>query len=206
LRKEENMVDGYAMDPLLPRQVLDSIMDAQAVWTYHQSVLPDERPVAELLPSTAALIRALSRLETLCAMHPELTMKDVIPPGAVSPEEVRDWRENADMLRSIVHTPEVPATIVVSSRAPGSAPSDVADVLERLDGATFAVRLAAREDGAPMHTIDIGPAIANAVEELFGPPDDGLRIVGEYLDERDDDEDPGARERARELRRHLRRY
>ncbi|WP_024287365.1 hypothetical protein [Cellulomonas sp. KRMCY2] len=154
------------MDPLHPRHVLDAISDAQAIWTYHRGELGGTDRLADVAEHTDRLIRALSRLQTLAATHPDLTIDDAIPRGAVPQDEILHWLESAAFVRSLVEIPEHPFEIVVSSGAPASAAGEVAELLTTLNGQRLPVRLCLEADGTPTHRVDLTPSVLAALDAM----------------------------------------
>lgn len=187
------------MDPLHPRHVLDAISDAQAIWTYHRGELGGTDRLADVAEHTDRLIRALSRLQTLAATHPDLTIDDAIPRGAVPQDEILHWLENAAFVRSLVEIPERPFEIVVSASAPAYADGDVAELVTTLNGQRLPVRLCLEPDGTPTHRVDLTPPVLAALDAMVagretGPWGDGPD--GSDGSDPDPEDDPADRSEA----------
>ncbi|EYR62243.1 hypothetical protein N866_10370 [Actinotalea ferrariae CF5-4] len=92
------------LEPLTPRTVLDTIADAQALWTYRSGTLDYDDHLSAFDAVTTQLERALSRLQVLTTTHPDLTLAGAIPPGAAPDDEVQEWQDSATFLRDLVET------------------------------------------------------------------------------------------------------
>ena len=176
------------MDPLHPRNVLDAISDAQAIWTFHRGELGGADRLGDVAEHTDRLIRALSRLQTLAATHPDLTIDEVIPRGAVPQDEIELWLDNAALVRSLVELPERPFEVVISATPPPSADANVADLLIRLNGQLLPVRLYLDPDGTPTHRVDLTPPVRAALDATTADQE----VTSFWGDDPDDPDDEPA--------------
>ncbi|MBB2924109.1 hypothetical protein [Cellulomonas cellasea] len=154
------------MDPLRPMDILDGIADAQAVWTFHRGELREADRLADLAEHADGLIRALSRLQVLAATHPELTMGDAIPRGAVSADEIEQRRADSAFVRSIVTTAPVVPHVTILVEVPSVASEQTAHVLRALNRRKEPVSSYVGPDGLPTPLIDLSGVARDALLEL----------------------------------------
>src|SRR5215218_5458086 len=147
------------------RIAVDALQSGVALLTYDLGVLPETASLSELTDAVKNLQRPLNRLEILTVMHPELTIADTLPPGAMPADEVEEFHARARELEHLV-TYQPPATTVrLVATVPANAPTHVRAVAAALAGTE--VTLTPTDERSPdgTYTADIGPMLASAVLE-----------------------------------------
>ena len=147
------------------RIAVDAVRTNVALLTYDVGLLPDTAPLSELMDAVQGLQRALSRLEVLTLMHPELTIGDALPPGAMPADEVEELHARADELDRLVTYQPAATTVRLVASVPAHLPTHVRAVAAALTGATVSLTPTDERSLDGTFVADIGPMLAPAVME-----------------------------------------
>lgn len=152
------------MTPTPAQVALTAVHHSIALLTLDLGVMDPDAPLTTLGERVHRLQRALSRIEVLTAMHPDLTLADCLPPGAMPDDELAQVLADETELARLVEYRPAPTTVTLSVRGVASqAPQDVRDIAALLAGVVVEVTPAGTgpDDGA--YVADIGSVLTHAV-------------------------------------------
>ncbi|HZL06405.1 MAG TPA: hypothetical protein VFE45_13485 [Coriobacteriia bacterium] len=146
-------------------EVLRAVQDASAALTL---ALGDQETLAGVAPQIDRLQRALARAQTLLVMHPELSLNDDVPAGALPPEEEMERIATIASLRLATSLPSAPVTVTL--RAPALQDGSYEDTLRQwLDDRT----LTAQPDGMG-YVLDLSGLVSFLADTFIPPEEDDI--------------------------------
>jgi hypothetical protein len=136
--------------------------------TLAADALPNDRPIAELTPALESLQRAISRVQTFIAMHPDVTKGDPVPAGSVPDDDALDAFMDVATLEAALRLPSASTTVTLAAEPLGDGSPE--DALRHwLDGRTLVLK--------PSGTGYVGDAnmlAAMLAEGFLAPADDDV--------------------------------
>jgi hypothetical protein len=180
---------------------VDAVRDAVALLTYDLGLLPDAAPLSDLGGAITTLQQALRRVEVLTLMHPELTMADTLPPGAMPIDEVEEILARGRELETLVTVQPTPTTVTLVTTVPSWAPEEVRYVAAELAGQVVTLKPVDERLPDGRFTVDIGSVLAATVSEAITDRDHDDVDLWSHLDGEDDDDDAPVSSLQLELRR-----
>jgi hypothetical protein len=161
------------MDNTNGDDALAAISDAAAVVALTITLLDPEEAILDILPTLERLARAVSRVQTLVALHPEITRAHPLPRGSLSPGDAADRTMTIDALETALAMPSEPVPIILRANLMDDGSAE-GRLRRRLNGHVIT--------GTPqgnLYTADVTSLVTIMAQEFLPPEPEPLSTAGQ---------------------------